>query len=622
MQVRIETKNEQAVVSVSGRIGVDTVPMLQDSLNELDPSTEKLVFDFEEVEYISSAGLRVLLSARKRMGDGRMKIVHVREDVYEIFVTTGFDSILEIEKFQAEESIHIDISFKQLLAETAAAQPDRAGLFYRGEYYTYQEFEQCAQIIAYDLSRQGVKKGTHVGLCSANSANWILTFFAIQKLGAIACLLNFNYNESEIQAVSKVGDITHLCYGEITTMTDEKAFLNAVTDETKSSITEVYDIRSTIDFKNRIAEYENIKGLFENRVEADDTCIMIFTSGSTGVPKGVLLSAYNVLNASASMAETVHIHSEDKLCLILPLFHIFGMTAGFISNLLHHAMIYIPENLRTDTLLKVIEEEKCTLFHSVPTMVLAIMNNKAFQSESVESLRCIILAGAPTTDAQIVKMRESFPNAHFVCSYGLSEMAPVSITEYEDSLAHISKTVGKAVDYIQLKIQNMESGEDCKTGEEGEILVEGYNLMCCYYKAALDSQAIDENGWLHTGDLGYLDEEGYLHLTGRAKELIIRGGENIMPNEVAEAISMESSVADVKVVGVPDDFFGEVVCACVMMKDGAEFDEEYFKAFLKGKLAKYKIPTYFLLYEAFPMLSNGKIDMVNLKKDAIARTKK
>lgn len=346
---------------------------------------------------------------------------------------------------------------------------------------------------------------------------------------------------------------------------------------------------------------------------------MIYTSGSTGVPKGVLLSAYNILNASASMADTIHLNERDKLCLILPLFHIFGMTAGFFSNVINDGSIYIPANIRTGTLLRAITEEKCTLFHSVPTMILAVMNNAGFDKEKTGSLRCIIMAGAPATEAQIMLMQENFPNSHLICAYGLSEMAPVSITSYDDSIEHIGKTVGKPVPYIHVEIQHPETGLPCAEGEIGEVVVEGYNLMVCYYKASMDVQSLDERGWLHTGDLGYLDSNGYLHLTGRAKELIIRGGENIMPNEVASAISEHTGIADVKVVGIPDDFFGESVCACLSMKEGAVFDEAEMRIFLRDRLAKYKIPSNFLVYDVLPTLSNGKVDMVGLRKDAIKK---
>ena len=618
MDVKIVKSEGKYDIRVVGRIDSTTYVQLQNEIQGLDLKDTDVSFDFRDVEYISSSGLRVLLSARKSV-KGKMQIVNVSEFVNSIFTTTGFDSFLDIKLIGEESATYINLSFKDLMKQKAGKNGDKAFIIGNGQTYTWKEIDQCSQIVASDLFKLGVKKGAHVGLCSANSVNWIITFIAIQKLGAIACLMNFNYGINEILDVADVADITFLCYGEIASMKDEKAFLDEILNPAESKIETCYDIRSTICYKDRLSEYGAVEGLFDGRVESDDACVMIYTSGSTGKPKGVLLSAYNILNASASMADTIQINAEDKLCLILPLFHIFGMTAGLFCNVLNDGMIILPESLKTDTLLATIADAKCTLFHSVPTMILAVMNNKSFTGDKVGSLRATILAGAPTTKAQITKMIETFPNNHFICAYGLSEMAPVSITDYGDSIEHICETVGKPVKNIQIKIQDTATGEACGTGTVGEIIVEGYNTMSCYYKAALDVQSIDDSGWLHTGDLGYMDENGYIHLTGRAKELIIRGGENIMPQEVAEAISQHPAVSDVKVVGVPDEFFGEIVCACIHMKDGGPFDEAEMKTFLADKLAAFKIPSFFVEYDAFPVLSSGKVDLVNLRRDAIAR---
>ena len=459
-----------------------------------------------------------------------------------------------------------------------------------------------------------------MAICGTNSVNWILTFYAVQKLGAIALLVNFNFGASEIVALSKVGDITHFCYGDMPQMKDEAAFLSEIKGG-DSLITSVYDIRSRISIKDRISEYEEISGKFEGKVETDDACVMIFTSGSTGVPKGVLLSAYNILNAACSNAESLHLTKEDKACLILPLFHIFGMVAGLFANAVSDATMLLPDSIRTGDVIRMISEEKCTVFHSVPTMLFAIMNNKDFEAEKLGSLRSTILSGAPVSESQMAMLREMFPNNHFAASYGLSEMAPVSITDYDDTPDHITKTIGKPVPGVEIRIFDEERQEVCAAGVSGEIQVQGYNLMTCYYKADLDKQSIDAEGWLHTGDLGYFDEEGYIHFVGRLKELIIRGGENIAPAEVAAAISALDGVDDVKVVGVPDDFYGEAVAACIRLRREAKWDETQAREILAKNLARYKIPKWFLLYETFPMLGSGKIDGTALGRDAKERVK-
>ena len=618
MLTEILSSSGNAVVNVSGRIDTSTAPAFQNDMNALDyDAIERLTLDFNDVLYVSSAGLRVLLILKKRMGDRPFALINVNASVAEILETTGFSQLLDYRAVNSDTD-YSHMSFKEFLAQKVRTGTAEAVLYSDGLSYTWSELDKCAQIMAADLHKQGVTKGSHVAISSPNSANWIITFYAIQKLGAIACLVNFNLGAQEVVTLSKVGDITHFCYGAMPQMKDEGEFLSAIKSD-GSLITSVYNIRGSVNFKDRLGEYGNVEGRFEGKVEADDACVMIFTSGSTGTPKGVLLSAYNILNASSAMADIIRLSSQDKACLITPMFHILGLTTGLFANGIADAPMFIPESLKTAELIRVISTEGITAFHSVPTMMLAIVNNPGFSVEKVSSLRATILAGSPVSEAQMVMLREKFPANNFYIAYGLSEMAPVTMTVYGDTEEHITQTIGKPVGGVEIKIWDTDNNCECKPGDTGEIIVQGYNLMSCYYKAELDKQAVDAEGWLHTGDLGHFDAEGYIHFSGRAKELIIRGGENIVPNEIASAISEDEAVADVKVVGVPDNFWGETVAAAVLMKDGHTFDEQAMRAALAGKLAKYKIPAYFIVYDKFPFLPNGKVDAVNLKKDVIEK---
>ncbi|MCR5383992.1 MAG: acyl--CoA ligase [Saccharofermentans sp.] len=457
-----------------------------------------------------------------------------------------------------------------------------------------------------------------MGICGFDSANWILTFYAVQKLGAIACLISVNLGADEMIKIARAGDVTHICCGEMTQRSDR--FLEILTSN-GSPIEKIYDISKTKNYNDRACEYEDVKKRFEGKVEADDACVMVYTSGSTGVPKGVLLSAYNILNAACSNAKSLLLTKEDKACLMLPLFHIFGLVAGCFANAVADTLTIIPPGIRTDDLLKTIYEEKCTVFHSVPTMLLAIVNNKDFSTEKVSSLRSTILSGALASPSQVEMLMKYFPNDHFAAAYGLSEMAPVSITDYEDPQERIMHTIGKPIEGIDIRIYDNAENRECPVGRSGEIQVQGFNLMSCYYKADLDLQSIDEDGWLHTGDIGYMDEDGYLHFTGRIKDIIIRAGENIYPAEVAEAISSEEGIANVIVAGVPDNFWGENVAAALILKEGYVFSEEKIKESLSSKLARFKIPRYFFIYDRFPALPNGKVDMVTLKKDLEMKAK-
>ena len=622
MIINEQQSSEGLVLEISGSIDTSTAPVLREKIAAIPDFTPKVTLDFKDVEYLSSAGLRELLICRQRFEGDRMLLINVTPDIYDIFQTTGFHTMIPMEVTEDNVSTYVHLSFKDFLKKKVENTPDSVAIADIGGSYTWSDVDIYSQIIANGLEAKGVKKGTHVAICGANSVNWVLTFFAIQKLGAMAQLLNFNMRASEIARVAEIGDITHLCYGQMPEMKDEEAYL-AELKAAGSPLQEFISIRNDRqDIRERRGEYEAIRDKFGFTVREDDPCAMIFTSGSTGNPKGVLLSAYNVLNAAEINYKDQTLVDTDRTCLILPLFHIFGLVAGLFANAIAGSTIFIPKDLRTDTLIDLIDREKCTIFHSVPTMLIAMMNNKGFSKEKLASVRCTIISGAAASEAQIKMFKDNLPNDHFLASYGLSEMAPVSITKYDDTEEHVLQTVGKPVENIQIRICNPETGAECPVGTSGEVQVQGFNLMTGYYKVALDMQSIDTEGWLHTGDLGFLDSDGYLHLSGRLKELIIRGGENIMPGEVEAAISELSIIDNVKVLGVPSDFFGEEVGACIKLKDGAVWNEDEVKTELAKSLAKFKIPSHFFLYDEFPMLGTGKIDGVKLKEDVMNRMAK
>lgn len=614
--------DEGVVVFVSGEIDTNSSPMLREKIAAIPDDIEKLVLDFKDLSYLSSAGLRELLICRQRFGGDRMLITNVSPEVYEIFKMTGFHTMIPLEVTYDEVATYVNLSFKDFLKVKVEKTPDAVAVVEERGAFTWEDIDIYSQIIAARLEKRGIKKGTHVGLCGVNSVNWILTFFAIQKLGAMAQLINFNVRASEVANFARVGDITHFCYGQMPEMRDEQEFVEELKGY-DSPLEEFISIRNDRqDIRECRNEYRSVKDKFSLHIRPDDPCVMIFTSGSTGNPKGVMLSAYNILNAANINYKDQTLNDTDRTCLILPLFHIFGLVAGLFANAMAGSTIFIPKDIKTDTLIELIHKQRCTIFHSVPTMLIAIMNNKDFSPEKLKTIRCTILSGAAATEAQINMFRENLPNDHFLSSYGLSEMAPVSISEYIDTDYHLLHTVGRPVKNVQIQIRDTKTGEVCPAGKTGEVLVQGFNQMMGYYKVSLDKQSIDIEGWLHTGDLGFFNEDGYLTLSGRLKELIIRGGENIMPGEVESVISELDIVDNVKVIGVPSDFYGEEVGACILLKDGAAWDEDAVRNELSKKLAKFKIPSYFVIYDSFPILGTGKIDSVNLKKDALSRLKK
>lgn len=603
-------------IKVEGRLDTGTAPEFRRVLSAVPDDTEALTVDLGNTSYISSAGLRELLIARKRFRDDRMRIVSVSDAVMDIFRTTGFDTLFPIESGDGAD--FVQLSIRDFLRKKAVEHGDLPVIRDVKRDWTWHDLDRGSAAMAARLYEKGVRKGAHVGLAGLNSVNFILCFYAIEKLGAIAVLVNFNLKPVEIRAHIENGDITVMCIGDLSYGTDRESLRNELLTG-ENCLKDIFFFEDT----EALDSVKAGEGLSENflpqYVEADDACLMIFTSGSTGRPKGVILSAYNVLNASEISRRSQNLTKDSVCCNILPFFHIFGIVAGLFASAFADALLVLPKDVHSASLIEAIEKNRCTVFHAVPAMLLAILMNQEFRPERLSSLRCTILSGSAATRNQLEMFREKLPHNHFLSSYGLSEMAPVTITDYTDSFEHITDTVGKPMKHIEMKIASLTDGHECAVGETGEILLQGYNLMTGYYKADLDSQAIDQDGWLHTGDLGYLREDGYLHLDGRLKELIIRGGENIMPQDVAQAVSTLPGIADVKVVGVPSDFYGEEVAACLYLKPGAVFDETKARALLSGKLADFKMPAYFFVFSGFPKLSNGKPDSLAIAAEAKRR---
>lgn len=627
--MQIEEKyasDKDFTIELTGSLDERTSHILRDAAAAVPESIENLTLDFRHVNMLTSSGLREILICAKRFTGGKsLRVINANSIVMNIFEMTRFNDMISIsglEEEQQEEQQQTEqvyISFKDFLRQHINYHSGKVFLKSDHDAYTWDDIEKASQIIAGDLEAMGVRSGTHVGICGANSINWILTFYAVQKLEAAAMLMNPAQTPEETGKVCTIGDITHLCYGESTAMKDEASFLSRVKAVSGSKVERCYSFRNGIDFKKRFNEYGALQGKFEQPVHPDSPAVVIFTSGSTGNPKDVILSAYNLFNAAAVQTDVQRMTESDKTLIIVPLYHIFGLICCFLPCAIMDAVLFVPYDIRTATIIRVMKSERCTILHFVPTMIIAEINSADFSPEAFSSIRCTILAGAGASPSQLETFREKLPNDHFIIAYGLSEMAPVSVTEYDDSFKHIAGTVGRKIKNINIKILNRETQAECAAGESGEILVQGFNLMAGYYNVPLDQQDIDEQGWIHTGDMGYIDEEGYLVLSGRYKDIIIRGGENIMPAEVEAAVSKLPEVRDVKVFGIPSDFYGEEAAACIVLKDGASFNESAARNKLLDLLAKYKIPSHFLVFEDFPVLGSGKIDRAALKAEAVKR---
>lgn len=618
MDIRIITDASRTTLAVSGMINTDTAAQLQNALLSLDYSGLDLTLDFKDVSYITSAGLRVLLVARKKLTADTMRIIRANDAVAEVFATTGFDSMIRIERSSAADDAQYRFSFAGALEKRVGLDGDKTAFVFLDRPYSWNEVDEASGIIAADLAARGVKKGSHVGICSPNSIQWVFAFFAIQKLGAISVLVNPGLKPEEVATMAKVGDITHLCYGEIPGITRFLDYTAAI-EAYRSPIRSMYDISPRLDFTTRGAKDKAAAQPSSENTHADDPSVVIFSSGSTGLPKAILSSAYDQLAGMGALIREMKIDSEDINLAFLPFFHVFGFVTGICGGVLNGYTSVIPESKSPALLIRLIDQWKCTIFNSVPTMMLAMIRTPGFSPEKLASLRLTLLGGSVTTELQMNMLRKLLPNNHFGNIYGMSENAAVSLTAYEDSVEHLTKTVGKPVPGVELEIRDMQTGKPCPQGQPGEIFVRSESMVVCYYKLPVERQPVDDEGWLSTGDLGYLDEDGYLRLTGRAKELIISGGENISPGEIAEVIGRRPEIADVKVFGIPDEVMGELVAAAVVLKKGAEWNEDELRTDISRHLAKYKIPRVFAVFESFPLLGSGKVDGLTLKKQFLER---
>jgi len=611
--VRIEKKisGNRVTLAVTGTVNTTTAAELNRELLALDYSDLDLTVDFSALDYITSAGLRALLIARKKLTDDRMRITHANAPVKEVFRTTGFDSLIRIEDEKAvSESFRLSLA--TLLRKRSLEQPDSPAYIYRDRTYTWRDIDRMSHVIADDLARIGVVKGTHVGICAPNSINWVITLYAVQKLGGIAVLINPSLRPKEVCMMTAIGEVSHLCYAEIPGVTTFEAYESACM--AGGFVHHMYDISDSVDFGGRIDEYEKIRDAYCVLYHADDAAAIIFSSGSTGTPKAILASAYNLTSSLEPLITEMQVVPGDINLAFLPMFHVFGFGMAISAGLMAGYCSVIPAGKSAKGLIDLIDRYQCTVFNTVPTMMLAMTQAENFSPEKLRSLRLSVFGGSATTEEQMKMFRSLLPDTHFGNIYGMSENAVLSITKYEDSIEHITRTVGMPVSGLELILRDPAAGAVQAPGQPGEVCIRSDTMVICYYKLPIEKQPVDDEGWLATGDLGVMDPDGYLRLVGRIKDLIICGGENISPGEIAEVLAAVPEISDVKVLGIHDDVYGEVVAAAVILKDGAVWDEDKVRAYAATHLAKYKLPVYYAVLDSFPLLGSGKVDAITLKE--------
>ena len=509
----------------------------------------------------------------------------------------------------------------------------------RNYFRTWKELNDEADLIARGMMSLGVKKGDHVAIWATNTPEWILTLFAAAKIGAVLVTVNTNFKIFELEYLLRQSDTKLLVMIGGFKNNDYVATVNELLPELKTTSGEIES--EHLPFLKRVVfagketpegmlNFEDLKilgGDFpveiyeENKktLNTHDVVNMQYTSGTTGFPKGVMLTHYNILNNGKTIGDGMKFTKNDKLCITVPFFHCFGLVLAMMACITHGTTMVPVERYSPVPVMNAISVEKCTAVHGVPTMFIAMLEHAQFNIFDFSSLRTGIMAGSPCPIEVMKKVIDKMNMREIVIVFGQTEASPgCTMTTTSDSIDKRVNTVGRAFPGVECKIIDPESGEELPINTPGEFCARGYNIMKGYYKMPeATAQAIDKNGWLHTGDLCTVDEDGYYKVVGRIKDMIIRGGENIYPKEIEECLYTCDKVSDVQVIGVPSEAYGEEVMACVILKEGEEMTEEEVKEFVGARMAKHKVPRYVRFVDSFPTNAAGKIQKFKMREEAI-----
>ena len=531
-----------------------------------------------------------------------------------------------------------DKTLGQWLEYWAQETPDREFIVYadRNLRFTYKAFNERVNCFALGLMSIGVKHGDKIGIWAPNVPDWNVFMFAAAKIGAILVTVNTNYKQSELEYLVENADVHTLCISEGTFDSDYVAMTNTMLPELNICSRGKFKSEKYPFLKNVVfIGQEKRRGMYTTAelillgqnmdrgilaetaktLSAHDVINMQYTSGTTGFPKGVMLTHYNITNNGYSIGECMHYTDKDRVCLPVPLFHCFGVTLGMMSILTHGATAVLLERFDPLLVLASVHKEKCTSLYGVPTMFIAELNHPMFSMFDMSSLRTGIMAGSLCPVWLMEEVQEKMNLREITSVYGLTEAAPgMTQSRYFDSFEKRTTTVGPALPHIDVKVLDPDTGEECPVGVQGEMCCKGYNLMKGYYKMPEATEAImDKNGYLHSGDLGIMDEDGFFQITGRIKDMIIRGGENIYPREIEEFLYKMEGVNDVQVVAVPSKKYGEEVGAFIILKPGVTYCEGDVKDFCRGNISRHKIPKYIFFIKEFPMTGSGKIQKFKLR---------
>ncbi|TVZ76344.1 fatty-acyl-CoA synthase [Aeribacillus composti] len=535
----------------------------------------------------------------------------------------------------------LEVTVGKLLEEKANAFPEHEAVVYadRGLRMTYRQFDEYCRLVARSLMKLGIQSGEHIAIWATNTPEWLACQFATGKMGAVLVTVNTNYRTAELEYLLKQSDSTTLLLIE---QYRDTSYIDTIYEIAP----ELYECQPGQLKAKRLPRLKNVIVLGDKRypgtytwndllamaqdtaedeldqrmnsLDPHDVINMQYTSGTTGFPKGVMLSHYNIINNAYNIAQCMKLTKDDRLCIPVPFFHCFGCVLGVLACVSVGATIVPIQEFNATQVLQTVQDEKCTALHGVPTMFIAELNDPDFEKYDLSSLRTGIMAGSNCPIEVMKAVIEKMGAKEITIAYGQTESSPVITQTRTDDPIHLRvETVGRALPNVEVKIVEPGTNKEVPCGVQGELCTRGYHVMKGYYNnPEATKEAIDEEGWLRTGDLAIMDENGYYRITGRLKDMIIRGGENIYPREIEEFLYQHPKIQDVQVVGVPDEKYGEEVTAWIILKPGQTATAEEVQEFCRGKISRHKIPRYIEFTDSYPMTASGKIQKFKLREQA------
>jgi fatty-acyl-CoA synthase len=492
-----------------------------------------------------------------------------------------------------------------------------------GSRWTYRQFDADTDALALGLLAAGIKARDRVGIWSPNCAEWVLLQFATAKIGAILVNINPAYRSHELQFVLRQSGVRLLVSAESFKTSNYRAMVGEVSGGLDSLEQVIFLGTPEWDELLTIGQSADAGALAAREAELafDDPINIQYTSGTTGFPKGATLSHHNILNNGFFIGEACRYTERDRVCIPVPFYHCFGMVLGNLAAVTHGACIVIPApGFDPAATLRATADERCTSLYGVPTMFIAELALPDFGDYDLTSLRTGIMAGSPCPVEVMKRVVSEMHMAEVTIAYGMTETSPVSAqTTADDDMERRVSTVGRVHPHVEVKIINPDNGLVLPRGEPGEMCTRGYSVMLGYWnEPEKTAEAIDAGRWMHTGDLAVIDAAGYLNIVGRIKDMVIRGGENVYPREVEEFLYTHPEIEDVQVIGVPDEKYGEELCAWVKLRGGSGLAEEDVRAFCVGKIAHYKVPRYVRFTQEFPMTVTGKVQKFKMRETSVA----